>query len=666
MVLSFLISLLKHEKFISGTFRFSGSNSGEKVKVMLNQSNKYIQTLIWIVPAINVLFVIGSLVFREKYHSYLYARVFLLGIGFSVISSYYYKRHKSFGISIFFGLFAIMLFGLLPNVFKYIYWLIVVFVSFYELKNLNKNSVFSNFNVFLVSVFLLFIVVVPFFFMECSQPNSYVKLLKSHIHVDTLYHIALASMMKINNTVSLGLHGVIPHEYHFGSHLLMMSASSLTGFSVFESYSHFYSSFCLPLLGVSAIAVAEEYYPSKNRSDFLIKLFSYVFIMLSTGVMIGDSFVAKFALGPTFYESESYAVSLIFFFCFFSVLRKRAFQREKEYLRGFFILGILVFVILTKVSTGFCALVLLGCWSLFSEESTFTKTWYFRWIVFFISSLLFILLFQFINPTMSDSAWMPYQFVSAYTVHFEPFWFRYFSFIFIFFIFVITALVLYIMNYNICRFHFPLWWCLGTSLTLFVGIIVLTFFYIEGGSGYTFGNMSQFMAMPFLLCVFIFLKKKFSSVTLKLLIFLFFLFSFFYTPKIIMNGVTSFVSDISQKTPTTELSVYIEKLEKIRNDPHSLKAVIHIPRKELDFWNSSFPICRKVGLIIPAVSERPALYGWPSNECYGFLCGPRFHSNGLCEKSKGVFTDEELLTETKRLGFNRVYVVTSKETRILQ
>jgi hypothetical protein len=75
--------------------------------------------------------------------------------------------------------------------------------------------------------------------------------------------------------------------------------------------------------------------------------------------------------------------------------------------------------------------------------------------------------------------------------------------------------------------------------------------------------------------------------------------------------------------------------------------------------------CLSVNFIIPSIAERPALYAWPAPECSEDMCNSRSDTHGLCVESQKPHTDKELIVEAKRLGFNRVEIITSSGIRNL-
>jgi hypothetical protein len=556
----------------------------------------------------------------------------------------------------------IVVLGLIPVVGSLAFWVLALFCAGAELRHLSKNISINAVRLTAIVTLVLSIVQLPYFALgEFSQPNNEAKLLSSQLHIDTLYHVAIASMIKVHHVVSHGLHGLGELEYHFGSHLLMAAASNLGFMSVFQAYNYFFVFFGVPLLGIMLVSVAEEFLSSKSDSDFFKKLAVYAFVFLGTGVLVGGSLLNKFALWPSFFESESYTLSLILLMALFSVCLVRSLP---IFILSLMICGIVGAMSITKVSTGFCALVLVGGWALLSGEKWWSKNWWIRWGIFIVCTIIFLFLFRLINPGMGDAEIQPMQFVRTYVEFNGPFWLKLTLFILLHFVFPITFLAYALLNYLNKKSIkvIPGWWTLGTLISFAVGLGVVLVLYVTGGSGYYFSNVSMFMALPALICIPQMAAGnilKYSRIFITIAVAMFLVDG----PQLLINGAKSFLVDIRQKLPDTTLGYYVEKLHVIRDDPTSVNALVYIPRTEVGYWKSGD--CRGAGYLIPAMAQRPALYAWPSNDCYSFLCGPRFHSNGLCEKSQESFTDTQLIEEAKKLGFHRVDIVTSSGIRSL-
>lgn len=627
----------------------------------MQRSQGYVFSLIWALPAAALVFFSFSIRWPTTLHSILLLKIFCLCLAFSALVSHIYRRFNRFGLAIFSGLSSIIIFGLIPLPMGYAYWPIMMILVFVEASNLYRVSNSSDVKNLFVCSFAIVITTLPFFVLGYSQTNSMVELLNGRLHTDSLLHIATASMWKVNHAVSHGLHGLSELDYHYGSHLLMAGASSLMGISVFETYSHFFGFFCIPLLGISIISIAEEYVRSKNNTEFRIKVLLYCIIILGTGVVSPGSFLSRFALWPSFYVSESYTVSLILLFSLFSILKNGT-----NLFLMLVICCILGLMTITKISTGFFALGLLGSWALLSDETRWSKLWSYRWAVLLAGSIIFLYLKQLINPGMGDAHFNPFQFMGAYVNFSAPFYLKLLLFVAFHFIFCLGALLTYRLNLKSeqMKLAFPSWWLLSLLLSFVIGLGVVTLLYVQGGSGYYFSNVSMFIAMPFLISVPFLLEAELKVKIIKIMSVILIVTSIIYVPRVLISGVNTFFWAIDQELPINNFSTYIDKLKTIRDDQGTKNSLIYIPRSENEYWKHGD--CRSASFIIPAISERPALYGWPSTDCFEFLCGPRFHSNGLCRKSMLSYSDEELIIEARRIGFEQVLIVTSKEIRTLR
>ena len=271
---------------------------------------------------------------------------------------------------------------------------------------------------------------------------------------------------------------------------------------------------------------------------------------------------------------------------------------------------------------------------------------------------------------MSDARLDYFNFISSYVTLPLPLWAKIPLFLVFYFIFSNIALfIIFTCNLKTPNLNLPNWWILSLFGSLAIGIAMAFLFYVQGGSGAYFSNLPMFISLPLILCLPQFYPSLFDSKNNKIkFMFIFLLIGQGLPP--IGYGLYKYIDGMTQVTPQTDMETYIEKLKAISNDETSLDAVVYIPRNEI-FWDRMNAIptnysCRATTYIIPAISERPALYSWPTNACYDFLCGPRFHSNGLCEQSTHIYSDQELLDEARHLGFNKVYLVTKNNSRLVE
>lgn len=635
-----------------------------------NIVNNYIIALIWSLPAVVLFFLCATAAWPA--HAIPMSRTFGLCLGFASIASFTYRKVPIIGVALLISVASLIIFGFIPQPLQSIYWILAGIFTLTEAlifyRNFSKRYLWLT----LSPAFVLIAVLLPYFSLEYSEPFNEVKLLESGVHHDTLYHAAIASMLKTHHVVSHGMHGLGRLEYHFGSHLLMASASRLSGLTVFESYSYFFVFFAVPFLGIMVLSVAEEFLPSVRIPDFLGKLLAYGFVMLGTGALEKGSLLWRFALWPSF-ESESYVVSLIFLLSLVSILQAKGSSFFPRH-RAIAICSVFALMALTKISSAFCALGVLGSWALLSGERWWSKKMIARWSVVLLCLILFGILSRLTVRGMTGSQILPLQFIKAYVQAQVPgpFWLKVFLFVIFHFIFPVAALILYTtkLTSRKLRPSFPAWWALGTSVSMATGVAVLFSLHMEGGSEYYFSNVSMFLALPLLMCipqVSMALSRDpapaqhFSRGALsgacRTLVALCVLAVCIHAPKTIFAGAKIFLAKMKQHPPATTIANYVKRLRMIRDDPTSFNTVVYIPRTETAFWNNLY--CKGAGYFISAISERPALYAWPAKTCSEFVCGPRFHSDGLCDKSQGAFTNEQLLSEAKRMGFEKVDIVTS-------
>ncbi len=634
--------------------------------------------LLWSIPFVPFLYLTASSAFRfDTIHLINMAKVVAIAMSFSVICHYVYRHISIFGAALITGLSLIAMFAYLEK-YAWFYWIGVAIMAIRLLKLTSWLSVRKTLPYLSATAIIGVLLLVPYFSLVYSEPFNAARLVNAAIHNDTLYHAAIAAMIKTHQVISHGLHGVGPLEYHFGSHILMAGTSVLTGLSVWETYSYFFVFFCAPLVGIAIVGVAEEWLPSKKRYDFFIKLGVFGILILGSGILTPGSILARYAVWPSFYESESYAISLIALMAVVSVLKKLGTDKFDYWLILILLLGVSI-VTTAKISTGAFSLVLVGFWALLSIFNDPKGVWITRLIVSLACFVLFVILAPFISPVGSAATFEPLQFVRVYVQVIEPLWLKTLLFIQVHFLFSILAVGFLFLNYLVTRTWpqwLPKWYVCGGTVCLAVGLAAVLLLRVQGGSAAYFSNPSMFLALPVLLVApqaFIqfynfcpdghCLSKKILHIVGIFSASVGFLGVIKYGPSALNDGMLAYLHGMRRPSRQGLISGYISQLDIIRNNSPSKTSVVFIPRTERGYWDSLH--CNASGYLLSAISERPSLYAWPSPTCYEWLCGPRFHSDGLCEESQKNHTDDELIREAKRLGFEEVYIVTSGQTRVL-
>jgi hypothetical protein len=185
-------------------------------------------------------------------------------------------------------------------------------------------------------------------------------------HVDTLYHAAIAGMIKTYGIPSTGLDGIPFRAYHCGSHWLFAQLSKLLNLRVIDFYQLGYPVIFIPwllqcMLGF-ALDLKNIYYKQMMpvidlRKDLLFWLVFFFFLLESSPV---SELAMRYGIHTT---SQSYIVSLLFVFLFLSIGLDLIYNRENQ--GGYFwqiitfiiiIPGLVSFAGFAKVSLGYLLL----------------------------------------------------------------------------------------------------------------------------------------------------------------------------------------------------------------------------------------------------------------------------------------------------------------------
>ncbi len=222
------------------------------------------------------------------------------------------------------------------------------------------------------------------------------------------------------------------------------------------------------------------------------------------------------------------------------------------------------------------------------------------------------------------------------------------------------------MNLPEIKHSFPTWWFSGLFLTFLIGLAAVSFLKLIGGAEYYFSNVAMFVSLPFILNIYQLGKHRIKKYFQVIIVIGIIAMLIHYAPKTIKSGFINFSKQINRTPEESILSVYIKHLISIRENQQSKDALIYIPRSEYGFWGGSNQ-CKNIHHAISAIAERPAIFGWPrgGDDCYGFMCGNRFHSEGLCEKSQLIYNDSDLIRYANSIGFRKVIKVTLEEIRTI-
>jgi hypothetical protein len=189
-----------------------------------------------------------------------------------------------------------------------------------------------------------------------------------NVHIDTIYHAAIASMIKTYGVPSTGIDGIVFRPYHFGSHWIFAQLSKLLNMHVIDFYQLAYPVIFIPFLLQSILFFSfdlKKYFhlSEANFSQRKVIIFWLVFfILLMDCIPVSSVLSMRYGLHTM---SESYMVALIFLFPFLT-LGIYSFNNNltdgdndnilKKIISYIIILPILTAIItLSKVSVGYLA-----------------------------------------------------------------------------------------------------------------------------------------------------------------------------------------------------------------------------------------------------------------------------------------------------------------------
>jgi len=622
---------------------------------------KYIYTIICCLPVtafFNFLFYLSAGI---NLNSLIAFKVCIWNLVFTLITLIAYEKIKSIGLAIFL---VITLFAAIGSIHNEIYFGIACIIpTIFLVVNIKKlKYIKSKVQPLLlaytsVATFILIIIYFPVGYINSGLIDSVYS--GYNINTDSVYHISIAAMIKGYGAVSHGLHGLSALEYHFGSHYILASLSNLLDISAFHAYAFIYPYFFIPLFNISILIFIEKLKPSEGIGKAFTRLAIYLACLISFGIFNQGSILNNFGVWSSFYVSESYLISLILLFSLLSILLDMVINVRNLII----IMIILVAILITKVSTG---LIAVGAIILFIIYYRSSKIFSFNidFKSIFSVTLFGIIFLIFIKYTVngSEGAYIsPFYFINTYVISDLNFWSKLPLFLIIHFSF--SWLAIYsLWFYMEVNDVIPIWYKLTLIFSLLVGIFFITAYYIQGGSNYYFSNISMFLSLPLLVLYFEYLIIKIKKKNYFYI--LIFIFILIYTPSVIKNSIKAYFIGLKSVRHESPISYYINELELFAKERNVSEALIYIPRSEGLFWGALD--CRTMPFIIPAISGIPAIYAWPKSECFDWLCGPRFHSNGLCGISGDVFSDSQLLYEASRLGFSSVIVITKDGPRILK
>jgi len=194
----------------------------------------------------------------------------------------------------------------------------------------------SGFVVFFI--FVLFSIWFAFLFFGsgyCS-PLFLEEIVEGTVHHDQLFHHSISQMIRTYGKASVGLDGVIPVNYHVGSHFLLAKISEIFNSTVAIAYNLISPLIFIPLyfrlLFIASHSFAKSFLDQTivtNPSEISGRLFYFWFIILHIGLLTYPE-KNSFALTQAYAISFSYLAGLVLFYIGLIYLSKANFNNSAK------------------------------------------------------------------------------------------------------------------------------------------------------------------------------------------------------------------------------------------------------------------------------------------------------------------------------------------------
>ena len=515
------------------------------------------------------------------------------------------------------------------------------------------------------------------------------EILYGIVHIDAVSTFA-AITQSIKNywQISTGLHGLPDMRYHVFSHFLYGRISQLLNISVVQVFGYMNFMVFIPLLLTSILFVSEQLSSSNRPWKFAVS------VLLLASVFIGfigpDNF-SKLAVWNSYFASESYCIALILFMAFLSYLLKEE-RKENLFIYFFVVLLFILMMGFSKLSLGVFGMVCFMTKAVFFSKLRFV----FKGLITVLSvaiSLMFLAIYQAPSTESSDLLHFftsfsktenPFRMIGFFNFfnsfsenpfHLTRYW-HFITFLLFHYFFSWLALVIMSIYFFKNKLEFV------KFKVLFGLLMIITFLsyaplMLRIDSAYYFSNVSMFLALPIYLSI----KNHLSFKKLRLEVLLFGLIVLWavygdvkYGKNYLLDCYNSYRGRViameGRVGAGVGISGYIEQFKRIERDKSTKKYLVYVPKTETKFWDSSSSRTGRMShsdkasiapFLIPSISGRPALFGFPKFSWDALLASRRWYEHynyrEYPESQKLEIDEETLCRETLSLGFKGYIVV---------
>ena len=466
-------------------------------------------------------FLIGNLlsfdveVFKDSFKILLFS-LFLLILLFA------FKKTHETGHVILVGFIVISLIG----IFKFDYYrpLFITLSGLFLLRSRPKFDAFTLFKFdvkqFSVGIFI------ALFAMSMSNYvgfNTIKSIYNGQVDQDTLFHTAIAAMLKTYGVPSIGLDGLVPIKYHIFSHMLYAGVSKISGASVFSVYCCFTKMFLIPLFfWIILDLLTTSKFIEANEVNKFLGIFSSLLILFN---FLFKDFGLSF---DSIFISESFLISFIILTPFFNLTNSNY--------KNFFVVIVLVMVLsTTKISVGFIFLasyLVFFYWNSHFEKFGLLKALCAGLVLFgfFFLSINYFFLIRFAqtntvkidfcnftekytnlfnsNTGFSNQS-LPYSY--QIKLYLNPFFYNLYFLSGHFVLAIIFLFIKKITHFSLRKFSHVF-----IAISLMMSILILSILDIPGGSAAYFSLVPNLFLLIFL-CILILKNRSFGNVNLYIL-----------------------------------------------------------------------------------------------------------------------------------------------------
>ncbi|MDO1445141.1 hypothetical protein Q0590_02710 [Rhodocytophaga aerolata] len=248
---------------------------------------------------------------------------------FANLYLYKYRQPGGIGYSAIITLFTIVLLILCSYIVAFTgYWLVSVLAVFGYIFLLIALYLFFSKTGFTQWIAVLFFSLLMLIWLSgriyssVHTPLFLENLAIGMAKMDTLYNSSIMQMLKTYNISSTGLDGTPYLAYHWGSHWILSRFSTLLDTTAVTTYNLVYPAIFICLYFKASLTLGVDIFRQFIKSEKTLPktgfIFWFTFLLVQIGFM-PYSFLYNWAIWDSWIESESYALSLIFFLTFCSI-----------------------------------------------------------------------------------------------------------------------------------------------------------------------------------------------------------------------------------------------------------------------------------------------------------------------------------------------------------